>query len=123
MNSYFCFLCILLATLQLCRKSVDSIHLIYDKLFYYEHLHVTVVDVEKQVEQEIKSFIDGQRGRFHQLISGQRVLVKHTSLEPTLWWFKNSFSSIRYNTLLEQQNDMFRMLHNIDAIVSLIKLL
>jgi hypothetical protein len=115
------FFSILLATLQVCRQSVDSMHSIYDQLFHYEHLDVVAVDIEKENEQEIKSFVDAQRARFHLLISGQRTLVGHASLEPTMWWFQNKFSSIRYETLLAQQTDMFRMLHNVDAIVSRIK--
>jgi len=96
-------------------------HSIYDQLFHYKHLNVIAVDIEKEKEQEIKSFVDAQRTRFHQMISGQRALVDHASLEPTMWWFQNSFSSIRYETLVTQQTDMFRMLHNVDAIVSSIK--
>ncbi|CAF0802510.1 unnamed protein product [Adineta steineri] len=104
-------------TLQLCRGSINAMHAIYDKLFENEQLDVTIVDVEKQNEQGIKSFIDAQRSRFHQLISGQRALIGHTALEPTLWWSKNSFASDRYSMLAEQQIDMFRMLHNIDHIL------
>ncbi|CAF4309461.1 unnamed protein product, partial [Adineta steineri] len=104
-------------TLQLCRGSINAMHAIYDKLFENEQLDVTIVDVEKQTEQGIKSFIDAQRSRFHQLISGQRALIGHTALEPTLWWSKNSFASDRYSMLAEQQIDMFRMLHNIDHIL------
>ncbi|CAF3358711.1 unnamed protein product [Rotaria sp. Silwood1] len=104
-------------TLQVCRESITSMHSIYDQLSPHENLNVDIIDVEKQNEQEIKSFIDAQRSRFHQLISSQRVLVGHASLEPAMWWFHNSFSSIRYDTLVEQQIDMFRMLHNIDAIL------
>jgi len=84
---------------------------------------VIAVDIEKEKEQEIKSFVDAQRTHFHQMISGQRALVDHASLEPTMQWFQNSFSSIRYETLVTQQTDMFRMLHNVDAIVSSIKFL
>lgn len=76
-------------------------------------------EVEPEDEdEEITSFADAQRSRFHQLISTQRTLVQHASLEPTLWWFKNSFSTNRYSVLVDQQIDLFRMLHNIDAIVS-----
>ncbi|CAF3606759.1 unnamed protein product [Rotaria sordida] len=106
------------STLQVCRESITSIHSIYDQLFPHENLEVDIIDVEKKNEQEIKSIIDTQRSRFHQLISSQRVLVGHASLEPTMWWFHNSFSSIRYDTLVEQQIDMFRMLHNIDTILT-----
>jgi hypothetical protein len=35
-----------------------------------------------------------------------------------MWWFQNKFPSVRYDTLAEQQIDMFRMLHNLDVIVS-----
>ncbi|CAF0844236.1 unnamed protein product [Adineta steineri] len=104
-------------TLQLCRQCVNTMHAIYDKLFQNEQLDVTTVTIEKQTDQEITSFIDAQRSRFHQLISGQRSLIGNTSLEPSFWWFKNSFASDRYSMLAEQQTDMFRMLHNIDAIL------
>jgi hypothetical protein len=93
-------------------------HSIHDQLFHYVHLDVTVIDVEKKNRKEIKSFADAQRSRFHQLISSQRVLIKHALLEPMMWWFQNKFPSVRYDTLAEQQIDMFRMLHNLDVIVS-----
>jgi hypothetical protein len=103
-------------------------HSIYDQLFHYKHLEITTVDIEKEKvaeeeEEEIKSFVDAQRARFHQLISGQRALVGTVALEPTLWWFYNSFSSTRHETLVAQECDVFFMLHNIDAIVSLGKIL
>ena len=69
-------------------------HSIYDQLFHREHLDVVTVDIEKENAEEIKSFVDAQRSRFHQLISSQRTLVGHASLEPTMWWFQNNFSSI-----------------------------
>lgn len=103
-------------------------HLIYDRLFHADHDSILYMDTSEssetkepegeEEEEEIKSFADAQRSRFHQLISTQRVLVQHASLEPTLWWFKNSFSSVPYAKLVDQQTDLFRMLHNIDAIVS-----
>lgn len=95
-------------------------HSIYDRLFHYQHLDMVAIDIQKEKEPEpdIKSFVDAQRARFHQLISGQRALIGAVSLEPTMWWFQNSFSSVRYETLLTQETDVFRMLHNIDAIVS-----
>jgi hypothetical protein len=93
-------------------------HSIYDQLFHHVHLTTLTIDVVKPVNEKIKSFADAQRSRFHQLVSIQRALVQHASLEPTLWWFRNRFSSSRYVTLVEQQIDLFRMLHNIDAIVS-----
>ncbi len=107
-----------IATLQVCRQSVDSMHSIHDQLFHYKHLNTNIIDLEIKDAQEIQSFVDAQRSRFHQLISGQRALVGHASLEPTMWWFRNNFSSIRYESLAVQQTDMFRMLHNVDAIVN-----
>ena len=114
------------ATLQVCRQSIESMHSIYDQLFHSEHDNILYMDTsesgeakeDEEEKEEIKSFADAQRSRFHLLISIQRALVQHASLEPTLWWFKNSFSSTRYVTLVDQQTDLFRMLHNIDAIVS-----
>lgn len=93
-------------------------HSIYDQLFNYKHDNNSNIEIETNEEQEIKSFLDAQRTRFHQLISGQRVLVTQASYEPTMWWFPNTFSSVRYDTLVSQQLDIFRMLHNIDTIVS-----
>ena len=93
-------------------------HSIYDRLFDYKHGGTSSLEMEKSNEQEIKSFLDAQRTRFHQLISGQRILVEHASHEPTMWWSQNSFSVVRYQTLVSQQLDIFRMLHNVDAIVS-----
>ncbi|CAF1406378.1 unnamed protein product [Rotaria sordida] len=105
------------STLQVCRESITSMHSIYDQLAPHENLDIEIIDVEKKNEQEIKSVIDAQRSRFQQLISSQRILVGHAALEPTMWWFHNNFSSIRYDTLVEQQVNMFRMLYNIDAIL------
>ncbi|CAM4863385.1 unnamed protein product [Rotaria socialis] len=104
-------------TLELCRQSVTSMQSIYDQFLPDDNSDIGIINVEKQNEQEVKSFIDTQRSRFHQLISSQRALVGHVALEPTLWWFHNTFSTARYETLVQQQVDMFRMLHNIDAIL------
>jgi len=107
-----------IGTIQVCRQSIDSMHSIYDQLFHYKHLDMsTEIELEDKNAQEIKSFLDAQRNRFHQLISSQRLLVEHAALEPTMWWFRNHFSSVRYQSLVSQQVDIFRMLHNIDAIV------
>lgn len=48
----------------------------------------------------------------------QRLLVSYASLEPSYWWLKNDFSSSRYKILVEQQIDIYRMLHNINSSVS-----
>ncbi|CAF5210237.1 unnamed protein product, partial [Rotaria magnacalcarata] len=104
-------------TLELCRQSVVSMHSIYGQFLPDDNSDISIINVEIQNEQEVKSFIDTQRSRFHQLISSQRTLVGHVALEPTLWWFHNTFSTARYETLVQQQVDMFRMLHNIDAIL------
>ncbi|CAF1135581.1 unnamed protein product [Adineta ricciae] len=106
-----------LGTLQLCRQSINGMQAIYDQLFQNEQFDVTVVDMEKTADQEIKSFVDAQRSRFHQLISSQRMLLEFSALEPTLWWFQNAFPTVRYEMLASQQTDIFRMLHNVDAIL------
>jgi chemotaxis protein histidine kinase CheA len=93
-------------------------HIIHDQIFHYRHLNTNIVDIEIKDTQEIRSSVDAQRSRFHQLISGQRALIGHASLEPTMWWFRNNFSVLRYESLAVQETDMFRMLHNVDAIVS-----
>ena len=93
-------------------------HSIYDRLFHYSHSTTLTIDDEKSTENEVKSFADAQRSRFHQLISVQLTLVQHAALEPTLWWFRNRFSGSRYDTMVQKQIDLFRMLNNIDAIVS-----
>jgi hypothetical protein len=109
---------VFLATLEVCRQSVNSMHLVYDQLFHHKHVHDEAsIDLEEQ-EQEFKSFFNAQRKRFSQLISAQRTLVEQASLEPTLWWFNNAFSTSRYTILVRQQLGMFRMLHNIDSTVS-----
>lgn len=107
-----------LGSLELCREGVTSIRSIYDQLLPDESSDLNIIEIEKANEEEVKSFVDTQRSRFHQMISSQRGLVRQAALEPTMWWFHNSFSLSRYETLVEQQVDIFRMLHNIDAIVS-----
>jgi len=91
-------------------------HWIYDKLFHYDHSRESLVQVELE-EQKVVSFIDVQRCRFYRLTSLQRTLVEHASLEPALWWINNAFSTRRYTALVEQQNNTFRMLYDIDATV------
>ena len=52
------------------------------------------------------------------MISAQRILLKHASREPSLWWFNYNFSESRYNILGRQQIDIFRILHSMNATVS-----
>jgi len=91
---------------------------VYHQLFHYEHLEKDI-SIHFDNKNELKSFIDKQRSSFQQLISSQRILVLNASIEPSFFWFKNQFSSSRYNLIVQQQIDIFRMLHNIDATVSL----
>jgi hypothetical protein len=106
-----------LETLQACHDSVHSMEFIYNKLFHHENSGEVALDVEKE-EEEIKSFFDTQRNHFHQLITTQRTLVGHASVEPTFWWFNNNFSTIRYTSLVQQQIDMFQSLYSIDTAVT-----
>jgi hypothetical protein len=92
-------------------------HEVFDQLFDHEHLEKDI-SIYFDNENEIKSFLDKQRSCFQQLISSQRILVSNASIEPAFFWFKNQFSSSRYNLIVQQQIDIFRMLHNIDAAVS-----
>ncbi len=103
-------------TLKTCRQSILSMHSIYDKLFHHNHTHESRIHLELE-EKIMESFIDSQRSHFHHLITVQRILVEHASLEPTLWWVNNAFSTKRYNALVQQQINTFNMLHNIDATV------
>lgn len=91
-------------------------HSIYDQLFHHQHSRQSIVDLELQ-ERKVESVIDAQRSHFHRLITVQRTLVEYASVEPTLWWVNNAFSTKRYNTLVQQEINTFRMLHNIDATV------
>jgi hypothetical protein len=107
-----------LESLGSCAQSVNSMYEVYHQLFHYEHLEKDI-SIHFDNKNEIKSFIDKQRSSFQQLINSQRILVLNASIEPSCFWFKNQFSSSRYNLIVQQQIDMFRMLHNIDAAVSL----
>jgi hypothetical protein len=91
-------------------------HSIYDKLFHHNHSRESITQLELE-EQKVVSFIDVQQCRFYRLIGLQRTLVEHASLEPALWWINNAFSTRRYNALVQQQINTFRMLHDIDATV------
>ncbi|CAF1230327.1 unnamed protein product [Rotaria sordida] len=103
-----------LCTLTICRQSIISMHSIYDQLFHHNHSRESIIRLELE-QQKIESFIDVQRSCFHHLISLQRTLVEHASLEPTFWWINNNFSTKYYNVLIQQQINIFKMLHNIDA--------
>ncbi|CAF1021837.1 unnamed protein product [Rotaria sordida] len=100
-------------TLVICRQSILSIHSVYDKLFYHNNSQECCIHLELE-EKQIESFINDERSHFHRLISLQRTLVEHASLEPTIWWINNGFSTKFYNILTQQQIDTYRMLHNID---------
>jgi hypothetical protein len=98
-------------------------HSIYDQLFHYEHFGQVSVDVKKQEEEEIESFFDTHQNNFQQLLSTERILLGHASLEPRFWCFNNNFSTTRYTSLVQQQIDIFQILHSIDRAVSDFKLL
>jgi len=85
-------------------------HEVYDELFHDKHFSICLNN-----ENEMKSFLHKQRPKFQQLISFQRIFVANASIEPTFFWFKNDFSSNRYEKIVPRQIDMFRILHNIDA--------
>jgi hypothetical protein len=111
------FLLLYLESLKSCIESVNSMHKVYDELFHHEHLQKDI-SIYFDNKNQIKSFLDKQRSYFHQLISSQRILVSNASMEPAFCWFQNGFSSSRYNLIVQQQINIFRMLHNIDAAVS-----
>jgi hypothetical protein len=98
-------------------------HSIYDQLFHYEHFGQVSVDVKKQEEEEIESFFDTHQNNFQQLLSTERILLGHASLEPRFWCFNNNFSTNRYTSLVQQQIDIFQILHSIDRAVSNFSLL
>jgi hypothetical protein len=103
-------------TLKTCRYAAELMHFAYDQFFQHQHSREVLVDIDR--EQQVKSHFDIQRSRFHQLISAQRTLLNHAAREPSLWWFNYGFSSSRYSILIEQQLDVFRILHSMNATVS-----
>jgi uncharacterized protein YhaN len=105
-----------LETLKVCRDGVESIHSAYDQFFQHQHLEEFSINIDQQ--QKVKSHFDTQRNRFHQMISAQRTLIGHASREPSLWWFNYIFSPSRYSVLAQQQLDIFRILHSMNATVS-----
>jgi len=90
---------------------------VYDELFHHKHFEKDI-SIYFDNKNQIKSFLHKQRSSFQQLISNQRILVSNVSIEPSFSRFKNEFSSSRYNLIVQQQIDIFRMLQNIDAAVS-----
>ncbi|CAF4066434.1 unnamed protein product, partial [Rotaria sp. Silwood2] len=70
------------------------------------------ISIDFENKNQIKSFLDEQRYHFQQLVSSQRMLVTTVSMEPTFCWLNNLFSSSHYNLMVQQQMDIFRMLHN-----------
>ncbi|CAF1053029.1 unnamed protein product [Rotaria sp. Silwood1] len=100
-------------TLIICRQSIISMHSVYATLFHYNNLKEYCIHLELE-EKEMESFINDERSYFHRLISLQRTLVEHASLEPTLWWINKGFSTKFYSILTQQQIDTYRMLHSID---------
>jgi len=105
-----CVFLYLIESLECCHESVRSMNEVYDELFCHKHLSICLNN-----DNEIKSFLDKQRAKFQQLITCQRLFVVNASIEPTFFWFKNDFSSNRYDKIVQQQIDIFRILHNIDC--------
>ncbi|CAF1360199.1 unnamed protein product [Adineta steineri] len=103
------------STLELCRNNVESIVHIYKKVFHNEDEtnDKNLIDFSKF--DDIKFHIDNERRCFLKLISIQRTLVGYACIEPSCWWLNNGFSTSRYKKLLEQQIDIYRMLHNINT--------
>jgi hypothetical protein len=106
-----------LAILQICHKSVNTMHLVFDQLFHFQQSNEFAIDVIVEREK-VKSFFNSHRCHFQQLIHTQQTLIKDASLEPKFWCFTKIFSKTCYNKLVQQQIDMFTMLYNIDATVS-----
>ena len=102
-------------TLKVCGHASESLHSVYDQFFHHQHSGRLLIEDH---DDEEKSDFHIQRSRFHQLIGAQRILVNHAIHEPSLWWFNYGFSSTRYRILVQQQLDVFRMLHNINATAS-----
>ncbi|CAF3254720.1 unnamed protein product [Rotaria sp. Silwood2] len=99
--------------LELCRNNVESIVLIYNKVFHHEDNQENLIDFSTL--DDIKYYIDNQRRTFHKLINIQRTLVGYASIEPTCWWLNNGFSTSRYKTLVQHQIDIYRMLYHINS--------
>ena len=92
---------------------------IHNRLFHHENPNTTTNDdVEISAVAKIQSVASAYRSRFHRLISLQRFLLGHASLEPSMCWSRNKFSPELFRKLTLQQTDIFQMLHNIDTIVS-----
>ncbi len=91
-------------------------HSAYDQFFQHRHSRESVINFDQQ--EKDKSDFDIQRSPFLQLISAQRILVSQASREPSLWWFNYGFSANRYNELVQQEVDVFRMLHSMNTTVS-----
>ena len=106
-----------LAVLKICHKKVKRMHLIFDQLFHFEQSNEFSIDI--LVEKTItKPLFNTHRCRFQQMIHSQQNLIKDASLEPKFWCLTKIFSQTCYKKLLEQEIDMFTMLHNINATVS-----
>ncbi|CAF4574337.1 unnamed protein product, partial [Didymodactylos carnosus] len=97
-----------------CKNSIKTVHIIYDQLLLLRTNNTTTtiqIDIDKQLK--LGAFLASQHSIFQSLIDVQRILVGEASVEPTFWL--KSFSKSQYKTLIQQQIDVFRMLHNIDT--------
>jgi len=101
-------------TLKTCRRAVVSIHSVYDEFFEHQPHSDSF-----EVTEEVKYNVARHRKYFNQLINSQRKLVDCASLEPSFWWFNYGFSSSKYKALVQQELDVFRMMHNLHAAVGL----
>lgn len=106
-----------LATLELCVKNIQSIVQNYNEVFHHHPSGPIENIVELSELNDIKYYIENERRLFHQIISVQQTLVDYASVEPSWCWLKNAFSNSRYTILVQQQIEIYRMLHNINTSV------
>lgn len=78
----------------------------YDQMFKHTKL-----------EDNVQSFLDQHRCRFHQSIVSQQMLTELACLEPTFVWLNSSLSKSLYSRLAEHQTNLFRALHDLDLAV------
>jgi hypothetical protein len=91
---------------------------IYNQFYYPEQLDHVSLNIDQQ-EENIKSSFQIKRDDIYQLIITQQTLIEHASVEPSLWWLHNNFSTNRYKTLVQQEIDIFQLLFCINTTVSI----
>jgi hypothetical protein len=75
--------------------------------------------IDQQEEENKKSSFQIKRDDIYQLITAQRALIEHSSIEPSLWCLHNNFSTNRYKILVQQEIDIFQLLFCINTTVSI----